>query len=129
MDRRSASQEYRFKRTFCEHLMDQLPQCTHFFHVLSEGRVVSTELVLVSAEHAYSFLGGTLAEAFEVRANDLLKHEIIRWAKQAGKKTLCSEEATAQRTVSFATSGPSLPRANGPFASGRAFSILLHASD
>ena len=87
MDRRSAGPAYYFGRPFFERLIAQLPQCIQFFHVLSDGRVVSTELCFVSAEHVYSFLGGTLAEAFVLRANDLLKHEIIRWAKEAGKKT------------------------------------------
>jgi hypothetical protein len=87
MDRRAAGPEYFFGRPFFERLIAQMPQSIRFFYVLSEGRVVSTELVLVSAEHVYSFLGGTLVEAFELRANDLLKHEVIRWAKEAGKKT------------------------------------------
>jgi lipid II:glycine glycyltransferase (peptidoglycan interpeptide bridge formation enzyme) len=49
-------------------------------------RVVSTELVLISAENVYSFLGGTDSAHFEMRPNDLLKFEIMRWAKTAGKK-------------------------------------------
>jgi hypothetical protein len=86
MHRRSARQEYSFGRPFFERLIAQLPKCIQFFHVLSEGRVVSTELV-VAADHVHSSLGGTLKEALELRANDLLKHEIIRWAREAGKKT------------------------------------------
>jgi nucleoside diphosphate kinase len=86
MDRRSANPGYYFSRQFFERLIAQLPHGLQFFYVLSEGRVVSTELVLVSAENAYSFLGGTLVAAFALRANDLLKHEVIRWAKEAGKK-------------------------------------------
>ena len=87
MRRRSASQEFSFGRPFFERLIAQLPECIQFLHVLSEGRVVSTELVLVAAERVYSFLGGTLTEALELPANDLLKHGIIRWARDAGKKT------------------------------------------
>lgn len=88
MYRRSASPEYFFGRPFFERLIAKLRHDIQFFHVLSEGQVVSSELVLVSAENVYSFLGGTLVQAFDSRANDLLKHEIIRWAKEAGKKTV-----------------------------------------
>ncbi len=48
---------------------------------------MSSELVLVSQSHIYSFLGGTRAEAFPSRANDLLKHEVILWGHRAGKQS------------------------------------------
>ncbi len=49
------------------------------------GRVVSTELVLVSDAHYYSFLGGTLQDAFVHAPNDLLKHAVIEHGHGAGK--------------------------------------------
>ena len=48
--------------------------------------MVSSELVLVSEERVYSFLGGTLPEAFASRPNDLLKHEVALWARSRGKR-------------------------------------------
>jgi CelD/BcsL family acetyltransferase involved in cellulose biosynthesis len=54
--------------------------------VLHGDRVVSSELALVSATSAYSFLGGTREDAFALRPNDLLKVELIRWAKAAGRQ-------------------------------------------
>ncbi|MEN6459667.1 MAG: GNAT family N-acetyltransferase [Thermoguttaceae bacterium] len=86
LDRRGASGSYYFPRDFFDGLLRDLPQQFVFFHVLSEGRVVSTELVLLSAENMYSFLGGTLAEAYALRPNDLLKHEATLWGRQAGKR-------------------------------------------
>jgi predicted N-acyltransferase len=79
LDRRAAQSAYYFPQQFFEALLDGLKGQFFFCHVLSEGRVVSTELVLVSATRMYSFLGGTIAEAFELRPNDLLKHAIIEW--------------------------------------------------
>jgi hypothetical protein len=57
-----------------------------YFHAIHDGRVISTELVLVSAENVYSFLGGTDSRGFEMRPNDLLKYEIVLWAKRQGKR-------------------------------------------
>lgn len=85
MDRREASSSYYFPREFFECIIAELPGCFAFFHILSEGEVVSTELVLVSAHHIYSFLGGTRSEAFKQRPNNLLKHEVIRWGMAGGK--------------------------------------------
>jgi lipid II:glycine glycyltransferase (peptidoglycan interpeptide bridge formation enzyme) len=57
-----------------------------YIHVLSEGKVISTELVLYGSENCYSFLGGTNQEYFHFRPNDFLKFEIIKWAKAQGLK-------------------------------------------
>jgi CelD/BcsL family acetyltransferase involved in cellulose biosynthesis len=53
--------------------------------VFSGSRLVATELVLVSATHLYSLLGGTRADALDSRPNDLLKHAVIEWGIQQGK--------------------------------------------
>lgn len=84
MDRRGAAEGFYFPRAFFETIVRDLPGQHVFVHVLAGERVVSTELVLVSAHHAYSFLGGTLPEAFPDRANDLLKHAVHEWAGGAG---------------------------------------------
>ena len=86
MDRRGAASSYYFDREFFLALTRNLDGQFLFFHALHDGEVVSTELVLVSATRIYSFLGGTRAEAFELRPNDLLKHEIILWGQRAGKQ-------------------------------------------
>lgn len=86
MDRRSAAELYYFPREFFERIVRDLRGQFAFFHVLYERRVVSTELVLVSDHRLYSFLGGTRAEAFDLRPNDLLKHEVIEWGRSVGKR-------------------------------------------
>lgn len=83
MDRRDASGSYYFPRAFFESLCANLVGQFMFFHVLHESKVVSTELVLVSRRHLYSFLGGTLPEAFSMCPNDLLKHEVNLWGRTA----------------------------------------------
>ncbi len=82
LQRRDAPERYRFPREFFERLPDQRV----YVHALHGDDVVSSELVLLSEHNAYSFLGGTESEAFELRPNDLLKWELILWAKEAGKR-------------------------------------------
>lgn len=86
MDRREARRGYYFPRSFFETIGAQLAGQYVYVHARFAGRVVSTELALVSAHTVYSFLGGTEEVAFDQRPNDLLKHELILWAKQAGKR-------------------------------------------
>lgn len=57
-----------------------------FVHVLYRGEVISTELLLLSSDTIYSFLGGTLEQYFELRPNDLLKHETIAWGSRRGMR-------------------------------------------
>lgn len=84
MDRREAAESFYFKSRWFERLFDELTGHAIFFHALYHCEVVSTELVLASRSHLYSFLGGTDALHFEKRPNDLLKHEIIEWGKHHG---------------------------------------------
>jgi nucleoside diphosphate kinase len=86
LDRRSAAERYRFPRAFFERIRERLAGHFVFAHVLEGRRVVSSELALLSATSAYSFLGGTDEATFELRPNDLLKVELMLWAKDAGKR-------------------------------------------
>ncbi len=88
MKRHNAASYYFFSRAFFETLVRNLRGHFSFFHVVHEGRVVSSELVLLSRSHAYFFLGGTLADAFELRPNELLQVETFLWCRDAGKKAL-----------------------------------------
>ncbi|WP_089155636.1 GNAT family N-acetyltransferase [Micromonospora sp. NBS 11-29] len=85
MDRRRATAGFYFPRSFFQTIIDELPGQFVFFHARHDGRVVSTELVLVSGSHLYSFLGGTEQHAFGLRPNDLLKFEIMRWGRAQGR--------------------------------------------
>ncbi len=84
MDRRDADEGFFFPASFFETLRAEMPDSVLFAHVVDRGRIVSSELVLRSRRRLYSFLGGTFAEAFASRPNDLLKHELIAWASAQG---------------------------------------------
>jgi hypothetical protein len=80
MDRTGAQGNYYFKREFFEAL-NKMEGNYAYLHVLKDDIIISTELVLYGSENCYSFLGGTDSEYFNLRPNDFLKYEIIKWAK------------------------------------------------
>jgi hypothetical protein len=88
MDRRGVEPAQGYGREFFERLQRAIPLQYMYFHARHRGRVVATELVLFSADAVYSFLGGTLSEGFWLRPNELLKYEIMLWAKSQGKTTM-----------------------------------------
>lgn len=84
MSRREASDSFRLDHDSVGLLLEELgPRATLFF-AAQGGRRVSTEIVLREAGTLYSFLGGTDEADFELRPNDLLKCEIVRWAHDEG---------------------------------------------
>lgn len=86
MDRNNASETFYFSESFFRQFAGPLREYALFFHVLDGSEIVSTELVLNSSHHLYSFLGGTKSDAYPKRPNDLLKHEICLWGVQNDKK-------------------------------------------
>lgn len=56
--------------------------CTVYYNDIA----VASELLLVSDEAIYSFLGGTVDSYFEKRPNDFLKVEALNWARARGLK-------------------------------------------
>lgn len=85
MDRSNAENDYYFSKAFFE-TINGMRDNIMYFHVLHEGKIISTELVIFGAENVYSYLGGTDREYFDLRPNDFLKYEIIKWAKEKGLK-------------------------------------------
>ena len=85
--KRPRRSNYLFSREFFESLLRGL-RAGGTVHVVHDGKVVSSELVMLSQRHASFFLGGTLAESFDLRPNDLLQVETLQWCRNAGKKSL-----------------------------------------
>jgi hypothetical protein len=85
MRRRNATAFYFFPRAFFERIVERLAGQFAFVHAHARGEVVSSELVLCSERRVYPFLGGTRAEAFRMRPNDLLRHRTIAWAIAEGR--------------------------------------------
>lgn len=85
MRRTQAESAFYFQRSFFENI-NRMDGNYAYFHVRYGGEIISTELVLYGSENCYSFLGGTNCEYFDLRPNDFLKYEIIKWAKEKGLK-------------------------------------------
>jgi len=88
MERTGASSYFFFSEEVLAELVNGLGlgKGLIFVHVMDGGRVVSTELLLLSRDSLYSFLGGTLETSRAKRPNDLLKHETILWGGRSGFK-------------------------------------------
>ncbi len=117
MRRRSAREYYWFPRSFFEALAQNLAGHYAFFHVLQGREVISTELVLISVDYIYSFLGGTKEGTFAARPNDLLKHEVICWGLQRQKRAFVlggGPEGVVRYKRAFA------PEGSTPFRVGKA---------
>jgi len=84
MRRNEAPPFYHFDLTVFEGVVQEMPGSFLFAHVRKGAEIVSTELVLRSVTSLFSFLGGTRAEAFEDRPNDLLKHEVALFGIREG---------------------------------------------
>ena len=85
MDRNSADAGYYIKREFYDRI-NTMKGNFIYFHAVLDGKIVSTELVIMGSENMYSYLGGTREEYFAYRCNDFLKCEIIRWGLENGYK-------------------------------------------
>lgn len=119
MDRRDADKSYYFPRELFEGIIQHLIGQFAFFFVTCGDKIVSTELVLISANHIYSFLGGTLAEAFNERPNDYLKHEVMLWGRQAGKKAYVLGGGYGKDDGIFRYKQSFAPNGARPFCVGR----------
>lgn len=57
------------------------PTNTALCNVYFNNEVISSEMILISDNTIFSFLGGTNEQYFHKRPNDLLKYELINWAR------------------------------------------------
>jgi hypothetical protein len=89
MDKNKAEGFYYFNQKYFEDICKHLGQESLFMMAMLEGQVISCELVLLSSQTAYSFLGGTLADYYKLGANNLLKHELILKLKSMGLTSFC----------------------------------------
>lgn len=85
LDRNDATPSSYFNDVFLKNLTRHLGGRVLFCFTLLGNKPVSAELVLLSPRVGYSFLGGTLEEAFEFRPNHQLKNDLILRLKEMGR--------------------------------------------
>lgn len=86
MNRRLAFSEYFYDLSYFVNLIAKNPKNTAIVIIKKEKLPISTELLLLSEDKVYSFLGGTDAAYFSTRPNDFLKIETLKWARKKGYK-------------------------------------------
>lgn len=110
MKRNNAADTFYFDRGFFN-ILNTMKDNVAYFHVLHEGMVISTELVLYADDYCYSYLGGTSSKFYDMRPNDYLKYGIILWAHEKGLKNFVlggghrCDDGIFQYKKSFAPNG------------------------
>lgn len=84
MKRNNAKENYYFTLDQFGSFAKERGDLCAFCFVYDNEMVVSVEMVMQSDNSIFSFLGGTLEEAFKKRANDFLKYALINWARDEG---------------------------------------------
>ena len=85
MERRGSEDRYRVCVETLTGLHEEMPGSFAYVYAMSAGRAVSVDLVLLGARTAYYHLGGTSADAFGLRPNDLVKTAAMEYARSAGR--------------------------------------------
>lgn len=90
MRRRHARDYYYFTRDKFRRLHDSLQPTGGLQYALAslQERVVSVQLVLLSADTMYAFLSGTDAAYFKLHSVELLTHRLVTWGHDRGYSSL-----------------------------------------
>lgn len=82
MVRNNATQNYFYSRSYFENLIYNKQNKIVIALIYVEDNPISAELLIINENVMYSYLGGTISEFFNLRPNDFLKIEMIKWGLQ-----------------------------------------------
>lgn len=86
MERTNAIDDFFYDKEVFHKFISLDGKLCEFAFVEDNGLITSVEMVLLSDDSAYSFLGGTLSDHFSNRPNDFLKHNLINYFREIGLK-------------------------------------------
>ncbi len=86
MKRTEASEEFIYQKQKLEAFIHDCKAICVIAICYKDETPISSELILLSKNYAFSFLGGTITDYFIYRPNDFLKHQLIKWAFEMGFK-------------------------------------------
>lgn len=86
MQRNGASKDYFYSKNYFKELIKNNSENVAIILIYKDDIAISTELIIINNSFVYSHLGGTLSEYFDLRPNDFLKIETIRWALKNKKR-------------------------------------------
>jgi hypothetical protein len=84
MQRTQAEDFYYLNKHFFKSAASLLKEKSLFAFVKKDNKIMSCELILLGANVAYSYLGGTFSEYYQYRPNDYLKYKSIERLKELG---------------------------------------------
>lgn len=84
MERRASDDWYRFDREFFTRLISALGDRVVMVFAIHNGRAVSANLMLLGADSAYAFLGGTEEGALSLRPTEFMEYHSMNWARENG---------------------------------------------
>ena len=86
MTRRKADTELFYSLAYFKEYIHNNPNNCAVALVYLEDKPISTELLLLSDDEVFSYLGGTLSDYFNTRPNDFLKVNVLNWARKTNFK-------------------------------------------
>lgn len=86
MQRNNADSFYFFDFAFFQGLKDKLGEMLVLSITFYQDTPISTELILLGDELAYGFLGGTLSEYYQYKANTFQRWELLKYLEPRGFK-------------------------------------------
>ena len=86
MDRTNASEQYYNSKEKLTIFMKNCPKNCAIALTFKDRIPIASEIVLLSNDSMFSFIGGTKSDYFNLRPNELLKHDVIEWGLNKGYK-------------------------------------------
>ncbi|MFD1613965.1 GNAT family N-acetyltransferase [Gelatiniphilus marinus] len=81
MKRVNANTDYYYSLDYFKNITRLSKDKIVYVFIYKDDLPISTELILIAGDTLYSYLGGTLMDYFNLRPNDFLKVEVMKWAR------------------------------------------------
>lgn len=86
MDRTNATAQYYNSKEKLSQFIEAFPDNAAIVLTYKDEIPVASEMILLSTDSIFSFLGGTLSDYFSMRPNEILKHDVNLWGIANGFK-------------------------------------------
>ncbi|NNC50485.1 MAG: GNAT family N-acetyltransferase [Flaviramulus sp.] len=86
MKRKTAAKNFFYPKVYFEKLISFNPNQIAIAVVYNKNTPISTEFIIINNNSLYSFLGGTSSDFFDLRSNEFLKINVMKWGIENNKK-------------------------------------------
>ena len=119
MDRTNAKASYYNSKEKLTEFMRSYPKNAAIALTYKGDIPISSEIILLSKDSMFSFIGGTLSEYFNFRPNEILKHEAIEWGFEQGYSYFVLGGGLGKEDGIFSYKKAFFPEDTHPFVTGR----------